>query len=97
MQRDEALRILSALRPTMVERFGVKRIRLFGSTARDEAREDSDVDVLVDFERPATFDGYFGLLSFLEDQLGVSVDLVTEKGLKERVRPNVEQDAIHIA
>ena len=97
MQRDEALRILIALRPTMVERFGVKRIRLFGSTARNEAREDSDVDVLVEFERPATFDSYFGLLHFLEDQLGVSVDLVTEKGLKERVRPNVEQDAIHIA
>ncbi len=54
MQRDEALRILIELRPTIVERFGVKRMRLFGSTARNEAREDSDVDVLVEFERPAT-------------------------------------------
>lgn len=97
MQRDEALRILIELRPTIVERFGVKRMRLFGSTARNEAREDSDVDVLVEFERPATFDGYFGLLHFLEDRLGASVDLVTEKGLKERVRPYVEQDAIHVA
>ncbi len=97
MRRDEALRLLIEARPEMVERFGVKRLRLFGSTARDEAREDSDVDVLVEFERPATFDGYFGLMHFLEDRLGVSVDLVTEKGLKERVRPHVEKDAIHVA
>lgn len=96
MRRDEALRILSEARPELVARFGVKSLRLFGSTARDEARPDSDVDILVDFEQPATFDGYFGLLHYLEDQFGCSIDLVTEKGLKERVRPHVEKDAIHV-
>jgi predicted nucleotidyltransferase len=97
MRKDEALRILSEASPEIVSRFGVKQLRLFGSTARDEAREDSDVDVLVEFEGPATFRGYFDLLHFLEDRLGVSVDLVTEKGLKERVRPYVEKDSIHVA
>jgi predicted nucleotidyltransferase len=97
MQRDDALRILTEASPEIIRQFGVKGLRLFGSTARNEAREDSDVDVLVEFEGPATFDGYFGLLHFLEDRLGASVDLVTEKGLKERVRPYVEQDAIHVA
>ncbi len=97
MRRDEALRLLTEAGPEIVSRFGVKRLRLFGSTARDEAREDSDVDVLVEFAQPATFDGYFGLLHYLEDCLGCEVDLVTEKGLKERVRPYVERDAIHVA
>jgi uncharacterized protein len=97
MNKDEALRKLAELSPEIVERYGVKRLRLFGSTARGEAREDSDVDVLVEFAQPATFDGYFGLLHFLEARLGASVDLVTEKGLTERVRPFVEKDAIHVA
>jgi len=97
MHRDDALRILTAAAPEIVRRFGIKRLRLFGSTARDEVREDSDVDILVEFEGPATFDGYFSLLHTLEDTLGCSVDLVTEKGLKERVRPYVEKDAIHVA
>jgi hypothetical protein len=82
--------------PEIVRRYGVKRLRLFGSTARNEARDDSDVDVLVEFDQPATFDGYFELLHFLEAQLGARVDLVTEKGLKERIRPYVEKDAIHV-
>lgn len=97
MRRDEALRILTQASPEIAVRFGVKALRLFGSTARDEAREDSDVDILVEFAAPATFDGYFGLLRYLEERLGCGVDLVTEKGLKERVRPYVEKDAIHVA
>ncbi|MCU0841672.1 MAG: nucleotidyltransferase family protein [Thiobacillaceae bacterium] len=97
MRRDEALRILTEASPEIVSRFGVSRLRLFGSTARDEAREDSDVDILVEFEQPATFDGYFGLLRYLEDRLGCEIDLVTEKGLKERVRPYIEKDAIRVA
>jgi predicted nucleotidyltransferase len=97
MRRDDALRLLTEASPEIVQRFGVKRLRLFGSTARDEARDDSDVDILVEFDGPATFDGYFSLLNFLETRLGAGVDLVTGKGLKERVRPYVEKDAIHVA
>jgi predicted nucleotidyltransferase len=97
MRRDQALRILTEASTEIVDRYGVKELRLFGSTARDEAREDSDVDILVEFAAPATFDGYFSLLHFLEERLGCGVDLVTEKGLKERVRPYVEKDAIHVA
>jgi hypothetical protein len=97
MRRNEALRILTEASPEIVSRFGVSRLRLFGSTARDEAREDSDVDILVEFAAPATFRGYFGLLSFLEDKFGTTVDLVTEKGLRNEVRPYVEKDAIRVA
>jgi hypothetical protein len=50
----------------------------------------------VEFAEPATFDGYFGLLHYLEEQQGCGVDLVTEKNLKARMRTFVEKDALHV-
>ena len=94
MDRATALRLLKEHRPALVDRFGVVRLALFGSTARDTARPDSDVDVLVAFDGPATSERYFGLQFYLEDLLGRPVDLVTEKALRERLRPYVERDAI---
>ena len=78
-------------------RFSVEDIGLFGSAARDEMRDDSDIDVLVNFSGPATFEAYFGLKDYLEEMFGRSVDLVTEKGLKPRARPVVEKDLIRVA
>ena len=72
-------------------------LAVFGSAARDELREDSDIDVLVAFEGAPTFDGYFDLKAFLERLLGRPVDLVTESGLKPRARRHVEQDLIRVA
>jgi predicted nucleotidyltransferase len=97
MKRDEALELLREHKAEMVSRFGVKRLALFGSTARDEAREDSDVDVLVDFVHPATFHGYFDLKFYLEGLLGHEVDLVCDKAVREPIRPHIERDAIHVA
>ena len=94
MDRSTALQLLKEHRPALVDRFGVVRLALFGSTARDTARPDSDVDVLVAFDGPATSERYFGLQFYLEDLLGRPVDLVTEKALRERLRPSVERDAI---
>ena len=78
-------------------RFGAKHLSLFGSAARDELRDESDIDVLVEFERAATYDGYFDLKGYLEQLLGRRVDLVTEKGLKPRARKHVEKDLIRVA
>lgn len=97
MNKQQALALLSRHRDEIAKKFAVKHLALFGSTARGEAREDSDVDVLVEFEGPATFDGYMGLLFYLEGLLGRKVDLVTVGGLKPRVRPNVEKDLIRVA
>ena len=63
MKRDDILSRLRERRREIAERFGVERVGLFGSAARDELREDSDVDVLVSFRGHATFDGYMGLKS----------------------------------
>ena len=70
---------------------------LFGSAARDELRPDSDIDVLVEFDGPASYDRYFDLKDYLEQLLGRTVDLVTSKGLKPRARQHVEQDLIRVA
>ena len=96
MDRDRTLALLAQHKPVLAERFGVRRLALFGSVARGTARADSDVDVLVGFDGPATSKRYFGVQFYLEDLLGRDVDLVTEDALRPRLRPYVERDAVAI-
>lgn len=96
MERKLALELLARHKPELVRRFGVTGIALFGSTARDEARADSDVDVLVSFDGPATSKRYFGVQFYLEDLLGCPVDLVTDKALRPELRSYVEREAQHV-
>jgi uncharacterized protein len=96
MGRDEVVRRLADHKDALTT-MGVKSLSVFGSVARNEATENSDVDILVDFGAPASFDVYMDLKFFLEELLGTRVDLVTERGLKPRVRPSVKQDAIRVA
>lgn len=95
MKREEVTAVLGAHRGEFA-RFGVISVRLFGSVARGDASEHSDVDILAKFERPLTFKRFMGFRFFLEDLLNVKVDLVTERGLRNRVRPQVEKDAIRV-
>lgn len=97
VDRDLAFARLAELMPTARVRFGVRELAVFGSVARGEASEASDLDVLVDFVGPATFDGYMGLKLFLEDSLGVKVDLVTRAALKPRLRERIEAEARRVA
>jgi len=96
MRKDEVLKLLSQHKPELVRRFGITDLALFGSTVRDEARPDSDIDVLVSFDGPATSKRYFGVQFYLEDLLGSPVDLVTDKALRPQLRPYVEASAIHV-
>ena len=97
MQREHVLRVLEANISEMKLRFEVQSLRIFGSVARDDATAKSDVDVLVDFGGPPTFDRYMDLKFYLEDLLETRVDLVTESGLRDRVRPHVEREAVSVA
>ncbi len=96
MRRDEFLKILRE-HSAEVAKFGVKSLSVFGSVARDEARPDSDVDVLVEFDPPPTFQRYIDLKFYLEDLLGCRVDLGTPDTLKPRIRARVQAEALHVA
>lgn len=96
MNRSETLQVLARAKPELSKRFGVVRLALFGSVARDEARPDSDVDVVVSFDGPATSGRYFGVQFYLEDALGCPVDLVTDMGLRLELRPFIEQEAVNV-
>ena len=96
MEREQALELLAQHKPQLAQRYGVLRLALFGSTARDSANADSDIDILVAFDGPATSKRYFGVQFYLEDLLGCPVDLVTEKGLRAELRPHIEGEAVHV-
>lgn len=96
MQRDEALQRLRA-HADQLRRLGVRQLYLFGSTARDEAGDASDVDLFFDYPR-----GAFGLFDLMEVQeqaaliLGTKTDVTTRDGLHEALRHRIEADAIRV-
>lgn len=96
MNCDEVLKQLAHHKPMLIARFGVDQLALFGSTVRDTARPDSDIDILVSFDGPATSTRYFGVQFFLEDLFGRPVDLVTQKALRPELRPFIEREAVHV-
>ena len=96
MNRQRALELLTRSKPELHARFGVTRLALFGSTARDSATSDSDIDILVAFDGPATSERYFGVQFYLEDLLGCHVDLVTEKALRPELRPHIEKEQVNV-
>ncbi|MBS9403573.1 nucleotidyltransferase family protein [Halomonas sp. TRM85114] len=96
MNRIKALKVLREHLPSLSSEYGVTSLALFGSMARDEAREDSDIDILVSFDGPATSARYFGVQFYLEDLLGHPVDLVTDKALRSELRPYIEREALGV-
>ena len=70
MDRQQVIETLRAAKPVLAERYGVTRLGLFGSTVRGEARPDSDVDIVVGFDGPATSARYFGVQFYLESRIG---------------------------
>lgn len=96
MNRQRVLELLAEHKAGLAELYGVSRLAVFGSMARDAAGADSDVDVLVAFDGPATSERYFGVLFYLEDLLGHPVDLVTEKALRAELRPYIDREAMYV-
>lgn len=95
MNRNQVLSLLTQRRRE-ISAFGVKRLAVFGSVARNAAGPNSDVDVLVEFEGTATFDQYIELNFYLEDLLQCPVDLLTNTSLRDFLRDAVEQEAIDV-
>ena len=92
--------IIRKLKPKhkRIKSLHVRTLALFGSVARNEARKDSDVDFVVDFEGPPSFDQYMRLKFLLEDTFkNKKIDLVTRSSVRAELRPYVERDAVNVA
>jgi predicted nucleotidyltransferase len=97
MSRKATLTKLKRNIRVLRRRFSVKGLSVFGSVARNEAGRRSDIDVLVEFKGKATFDLFMDLKFYLEDLLGTSVDLVTDKALRPEIRKAIEREKINVA
>lgn len=97
MKKQDALNFLESHKQIIIERFGVKHLALFGSIVRDEAREDSDLDVLVEFEGGENYRNYFDLLFYLEDHLHCEIDLVSLNAVRPQLKPYIEKEALYVA
>ncbi len=94
LDRDD---IISILREQMVRsRFGIKSLFLFGSVARNEATQESDLDFIVNFDGVITFDRYMDLKIFLEDLFNKKIDLAIEDTLKPQIRQKIFEEAIDV-
>jgi uncharacterized protein len=97
MKQDVVLQILKQKNAELTTQFGVKSLLLFGSVARDESTTASDVDLLVEFNRPVGYFGLFALQDYLEKLLGCPVDLGTPDSLKPYIRERVMGELIRVA
>jgi uncharacterized protein len=96
MKQEVVLQILKQKSAEMTKQFGVKSLLLFGSVARNEASVTSDVDLLVEFNRPVGYFGLFALQDYLEKLLGCSVDLGTPDSLKPYIKERVMGELIRV-
>src|SRR5512133_3579877 len=96
MKQQTVLQILRQKKAEMAEQFGVQSLALFGSVARDEATAKSDVDLLVEFNRPVGYFGLFALQDYLEKLLGCPVDLGTPDSLKPYIKERVMGELIRV-
>jgi predicted nucleotidyltransferase len=97
MKLDILLQTLKQKNTELTTRFGVKSLSLFGSVARNEATSTSDVDLLVEFNRPMGYFGLFALQDYLEKLLGCPVDLGTPDSLKPYIKERIQGELIRVA
>ena len=94
MTREDIMDLLRENKESL-ERFGVRRLALFGSRAREDAQPESDLDFLVEFEKKS-FDAYMDLKFFLEELFGASVDLVLTNTIKPRLLNRILEEAVDV-
>jgi uncharacterized protein len=96
MKRDDVLRILHEHKNDLLQTYPIASLSVFGSVARDEARADSDVDILVEFAQPVGLFQFIDLQQRLEQLLGCKVELGTLRSLKPQFKTIVLQEAIRV-
>ncbi len=92
MDKNSLIHILRQNSATLQQQYHVAQLALFGSYARDEAKNTSDIDLIVSFTEPPSARQFFALQFFLEELLKHPIDLITNKGLRPELRPYIEKD-----
>lgn len=96
VSRDAVLQTLADLKGQLRKQYGVSRIGLFGSVAHDQAGSESDIDLLVEFEKPIGLFRFLELEEFLTERLGQKVDLVSRKALKPRIGARILEEVVNV-
>jgi predicted nucleotidyltransferase len=92
---DDIKEALKEIKPSLVYKYHISSIGLFGSVVREDFSNASDVDIIVDFTEPIGID-FIELADFLEDKLKLSVDLVSKKGIKPKYFSEIESDIVYV-
>lgn len=96
MTKNEIIDFIKAHKKELQEQLGVIKIGLFGSYARDDAKEDSDVDIAIELSDKNRADNYFKLLHFLEDHLKKKIDLGIESCIKPAAKDHIQKEIIYV-
>ena len=96
MTQNQIIEILEGLKYEVHKRYKAELKGLFGSYTRGEAREDSDIDILVEFRKGATLLDLTGLGNFLEGKLGRKIDVVSQRAVREELRSNIYSDMVYL-
>jgi predicted nucleotidyltransferase len=92
--KNQIITFLKQNKQQIQDKYKVNKIALFGSFARDEAAENSDIDILVDMT--PSFDNFFDLKYFLEDEFKTTVDLGKEKSMRLFIKNKIQEDLIYV-
>ena len=95
MERTEVLKKLRELKPILKEKYGIEEFAIFGSVARDEAREDSDVDIVV-FKSKGTYFDLMDAIYFLEEKFKTKVDMGFFNGMKTFIKNRIKKDLVYV-
>jgi len=93
---DKIRKILKEHKKELMEKYGVKEIGIFGSYVRGEANQDSDVDILVEFEKPIGFFKFLELEEYLSNLIGIKVDPVSKKALKPHIGKYILEEVVPV-
>lgn len=93
--KEEVVDTLRALKPLIMNSFKVRSIALFGSYARGDQTETSDVDVIVDVDSSIGLD-FIDLADLIENRLGIPTDVIPADGIKPRYREFIEKDILYV-
>lgn len=96
LSKKKVLEILEAEIPFLTKTYNIKKIGIFGSYAREEQTEASDIDLLIEVRKPISFFTLFDLEDYLTSKLGVKVEIVTPNALKEIIVPTIMKDVIYV-